>query len=465
MHLVEAGPHRLLLDCGLTRGPDEADRRRNRHFPFDPAGLTAVVLSHAHVDHCGNLPNLVRQGFRGPIYCTPATRDLVAVMLADSARFQEDAAVVVGAAGRGSWGLAPLAGDRFVGRPRGDAGPLYTRQDASQAVLQCHTVDYGVPQAINADVELRFVDAGHILGSAMVTLKLHHAGRDHSITFTGDLGRRGLPFLRDPSPVPAADLVICESTYGGRTHDTLEGMAARMSDVVQRTAARGGKVLIPAFSLGRTQVVVHYLRRWMRQGVLPRLPLYVDSPLAAEISGVYRRHESALLSSLELLGAAPGGGGPEEGPEPEYLLSPEEGKERTSRRDPCVVVASGGMCDGGRIMQHLRHHVDDPRSSVVLVSYQAPHTVGSRLLEKRPTVRFHGRNWNKWVEVVELNGFSGHADQNDFGALLGPAAGSTGRVRLVHGEPEQAEALAASLRKQGFADVGVPALGEMVSAA
>jgi metallo-beta-lactamase family protein len=458
MHLVEAGPTRVLLDCGLVRADggnrDEA-RQRNRTFPFDPASLTAVVLSHAHVDHCGNLPNLVRQGFRGPIYCTPATQDLIAVMLADSARIQEEDAHLAGIVHGGH-----DAGGARRGGFRGHHGlatPLYTRQDACQTVEQCVTVPYGERAGITDACEVRFVDAGHILGSATVALKLRHGGREHRITFTGDLGRRGLPFLRPPSPVPAGDLVICESTYGGRTHDTVEGMARKLSAVVRRTVARGGKVLVPAFSLGRTQLVLYYLRRWMRDGVLPRLPIYVDSPLAARIGDVYDQHPDDLLPPDEPT--------QNDVPPAQYLQTAEESHEVTTQRDPCVIVASGGMCEGGRIVRHLRQHVDDPRSSIVLVSYQAPHSIGAHLLERRPTVRFHGRNWNKWVEVVELNGFSGHADQNDFLALLGSAAADTGRVRLVHGEPEQAEALAASLRQHGFPDVAVPRREETVSVA
>jgi metallo-beta-lactamase family protein len=430
MHLVQVGPHRLLLDCGLVRGRRDEARRLNSHFPFDPATLDAVVLSHAHVDHCGNLPNLVRKGFLGPIYCTPATRELAAIMLADSGRVHEDDAVVAG----------------IVGGPRGDGpAPLYTRGDARRAIEQFVPVPYDTDFAVNADVQLRFLDAGHILGSAVTVLTLAHAGRTHRITFTGDLGRRGLPFLRPPPLVPAADLVLCESTYGGRRHDSLEAMAAKMGGVVRGALARGGKVLIPAFSLGRTQLVLHFLQRWMRDGALPRLPIFVDSPLAAEIAAVYHRHTDAI-ESLPAAGLPP----------VHYFRSPEQAREVSMLPEPCVIVASGGMCEGGRIMQHLRLHLDDPRTSIVLVSYQAPQSLGAQLLQLRPTVRFHGRNWNKWAEVVSISGFSGHADQDDFLALLGPAAGDTGKVRLVHGEPPQAEALADGLRQAGFADVAVP---------
>lgn len=430
MHLIEVGSRRLLLDCGLVRGRRDEERLRNARFPFDPTTLDAVVLSHAHTDHCGNLPNLMRQGFSGPIYCTPATRDLAAVMLADSARIHEDESVVANI-------VAPA--------PRDESSTVSARGEARRVIDHCVPIPYDCDFAIGDDVQLRFADAGHILGSALSVLTFAHDGRTHRLTFTGDLGRRGIPFLRPPSPVPAADLIICESTYGGRRHDTLDAMAVKMSKVVRAVLARGGKVLIPAFSLGRTQVVLHFLQRWMRDGVLPHLPIYVDSPLAAEIAGVYQRHGEAF-EHLPAAGLPP----------VHYFRSPEEAREVSMLAEPCVLVASGGMCDGGRIMQHLRLHLDDPRCSIVLVSYQAPQSLGGQLLQLRPTVRFNGRNWNKWAEVVSISGFSGHADQDDFMTLLAPALGKTGKIRLVHGEPPQAEALANGLRQLGFADVAVP---------
>src|SRR5262249_11080181 len=252
MHLVEVGSQRLLLHCGLMRGHRDEARQRNTRFPFDPATLDAVILSHAHVDHCGNLPNLIRQGFRGPIYCTPATRDLTALMLADSARIQEEDALVA----------------RLTSRPESPPhGPVYTRQHAVQTIHQCIPVNYGTPTALNDAMQLSFLDAGPLLGSAICVLDVADEGRTWRIVFTGDLGRRGIPFLREPTPVPAGDLLISESTYGGRRHDTLEGMAAKMADAVSRTLARGGKVFIPAFSLGRTQIVTHFLQHWMREGL------------------------------------------------------------------------------------------------------------------------------------------------------------------------------------------------------
>jgi metallo-beta-lactamase family protein len=433
MHLLESGPYRVLLDCGMTRGTHE-ERSRNRDFPFDPTTIDAVIVSHAHVDHCGNLPTLVHQGFTGPIYCTPPTRDLLALMLADSARIQEDDARVAAVIG----GARPSPERK-----------LYGRRDVDAVTERVIAVDYDTAFDLNPDIRLQFIDAGHILGSAIVSLTLLHGGREHRLTFTGDLGRRGLPFLRNPSAVPAADLIICESTYGGKTHDTLEGMARKMAAVVKRTAARGGKVLIPAFSLGRTQVVLHYLRRWMADGVLPPLPLYVDSPLATDISLVHDDYAEYFEGKTE-------------GVPVEYLLDSDDARLVTTEDGPAVIIASGGMCEGGRILNHLKHHIDDPRSALVMVSYQSPTSLGAKLLEKAPTVRFHGRKWNKWIELEQINGFSGHADQADFEALLGGAVGRTSKVRLVHGEVEQALALEARLGKMGFGDVDIPRREEVV---
>ncbi len=435
MHLVEVGEQRLLLDCGQFRGEGDEARYRNGQFPFDPSSLDAVIVSHAHADHCGNLPNLVRQGYQGPIYCTPATRDLMAVILGDSARINDEDTFV----------------NQVIGRPGRSS---YSRLDADLTIRQCLALPYEQLVDISPTVQLRFIDAGHILGSAMVQLRMGQAGRTYSITFTGDLGRRGLPFLSEPAEVPASDLVICESTYGGKRHDTVEQMAHKLSVVVRRTVARGGKVLIPAFSLGRTQIVVHYLQRWMREGLLPWLPIYVDSPLAMDIAQVYQQHASAFHA-----------GGEDGELDVHYVQSAEESRELSQSRDPFVLVASGGMCDGGRILQHLKYHIDDPRSTLVLVSYQSPYSLGARLMEKKPTVRFHGRTWNKWLDVVQMNGFSGHADHDDFLTLLAPLAGQARQVRLVHGQLPQAEALAAGLRELGFADVAVPQQDEVVSLA
>jgi metallo-beta-lactamase family protein len=441
MHLVEVGDRKILLDCGSDRRK-RSDGRTPPSFPFAPAEVDAVILSHAHIDHCGNLPNLVKQGFTGPVYCTPPTRDLLAVILANSARFQEEEAVVLS----------------IVGSSDASATPAFTRGDAGRVLYNCVGVPYEKPTEILPGVELRFVEAGHILGAAMVALRIEHAGRESTLTFTGDLGRRGVPFVRPAAPIPLADVVLCESTYGGTTHEPLEQMARTMSDVVRRTVERGGKVLIPAFSLGRTQLVVHYLQQWARAGLLPRLPVYVDGSLAPELAEVHRRHLDCLDPEAARQIAEAGGGH-----DVRHIRSREESEEMSVRRGPCVIIAPSGMCDGGRILHHLKNHLDDPRCSVVLVSFQAPGTLGEKLLEPRPTVRFHGRDWNLWADVVKLEGFSGHAGHDDLMAALTPLLGRTKRIRLVHGEVDRAEALATALRHAGFDDVSAPFTGESVS--
>jgi metallo-beta-lactamase family protein len=271
------------------------------------------------------------------------------------------------------------------------------------------------------------------------------------------LGRPALKFLRPPAPLPSADLIICESTYGGRSHQSPHELAAKLQDVVRTTVERGGKVLIPAFSLGRAQLVVHYVRQWMAEGKLPHVPIYVDSPLAADIAEIHDMYPEHLAQS--------GHSTLEQAVAVRYVRRCEDSRELSRRREACVLVASGGMCEAGRILNHLENNLDDPRNSVVLVSYQAPGSLGHKLLERGPAVHFRGRRWNKWADVVDLNGFSGHADQRDLANFFRPLIGDRPRVRLVHGELEQAEALARTLRAEGIEDVMIPRREETVRVA
>jgi metallo-beta-lactamase family protein len=275
MHQLDAAGRTFLLDCGLFQGHREESRRRNQEFPLRPKDIDAVLLSHAHIDHCGNLPNLVRQGFVGPVYCTPATRALAAVMLGDAAKVQEEDA-------------AYLNRKRQKGEPKVE--PLYDGRDVYRTLRQLESVPYGTPTVVAKGVEATFVDAGHLLGSAMIGLRLDGPNGERRLTFTGDLGRRGLPILRDPAAVPPADLLISESTYGGHTHEPVEETAERLGQVVKETVDRGGKLLIPAFAVGRTQTVVYFLHQLVKAGRLPDIPIYVDSPLAARATEVFRSH-------------------------------------------------------------------------------------------------------------------------------------------------------------------------------
>ncbi len=445
MHLVETAKRCLLLDCGLFQGHRAEAHQRNSHFPFSPQHIAAVILSHAHLDHCGNLPNLVKSGFRGSIYCTPATRDLLAIMLADSARIQEEDADY-------------LNHKRERGEPKIE--PLYDQHDVVATLRLCHAVPYNRPFYLGRGIEAVFVDAGHLLGSAMVSLHVRQDDREASLTFTGDLGRRGQPILRDPAPVPECDLLISESTYGGKRHDPPELLAEHLGEIVQRTYARGGKLLIPAFSLGRTQTVLYQLHQLVAAGKLPNLPVFVDSPLAMAATEVFRLHPECFSDeTLRLLDTAPDlfGGG-----QIHYVRSVEESKALNQRSEPCIIIAASGMCEAGRILHHLKHNIEDPRNTVLLVGFQAPNTLGRRLVEHQPQVRVLNRLLSLRAEVVTLNGFSSHADQDDFLASLGPLAHKTKKVRLVHGEPERAAALAQALKGAGFADVAAAEQGEVV---
>jgi metallo-beta-lactamase family protein len=441
MHLVEAEGRRILLDCGLNQGRSDDARQRNSQFPFHPRQIDAVILSHAHIDHSGNLPSLVRQGFRGPIYCTAPTRDLLTVMLADSARIQEEEA----------------AHENIRQRYREPwREPLYTQTDVAAATGLAEAIPWRSKREILRGVQLTLLNAGHVLGSAMVHLTFASGG---SVTFTGDLGRRGMPVLKSPDPVPPANVVICESTYGGEVHQPVTQATAQLIEIVQRTSARGGRVLIPAFSLGRTQLIVHQLCAAMRAGELEWMPIHVDSPLAADISDVYRRHAEGLRSEarqdLEFLG----------GKWVRYIREFEQSLRLSQNPEARIIVASSGMCEAGRILHHLKNAIDDPRCAVALVSYQAAGTTGRKMLDRGPTVRFLGKDWNKWAEITRLEGFSAHADQPDVLAYLQPLLGKAGKICLVHGENERAEALAAALRDQGWPDVCMPSVGDRVELA
>jgi len=444
MHLLEAGKQKVLLDCGLYQGKRDEARQRNAKFPFTPSRIDAVLLSHAHIDHCGNLPTLIRQGFDGPIYCTPATRDLLAVMLVDSAKIQEEDATHLNIL-------------RNFAEPLVE--PLYSRAEVDQVLTQCVGIEYGKPRAISGNLRFTFIEAGHVLGSAMVHIEADTPAGPRSLTFTGDLGRRHLPLLRPSAPIPAADVLVCESTYGNRLHEDPEHTRTKLYAAINRTIEREGKVLIPAFSLGRTQLVIHYLQEGIRTGKIPRVPVYVDSPLAANITEVYTMHPECLSDESQEQMKVDGILG---GNLVEYIRDFEDSLRTSQRNSPMIVVASSGMCDAGRIMHHLKQHVDDPRCTVILVSFQAPGTTGRRLLEKSPKVKFMGKEWNKWIEVVHLDGFSAHADRDDFLEYLQPIAGKVGATRLIHGERDQADALAQTMRDMGFSDVSVPVAGDVV---
>lgn len=446
MHQVEACGSSLLLDCGLFQGRRADSIARNRQFPFRPKDIDAVLLSHAHIDHCGNLPNLVRQGFAGPVYCTPATRALAAVMLGDSAKIHEEDAAYF---------------NRHRQQDEPKIEPLYTGRDVYRTLLRLQAVNYDTPVTVAQGLQTTFVDAGHLLGSAMIHLRIDGADGERSLTFTGDLGRPEVPILRDPAPVPPGDLLISECTYGGHTHEPVEETAERLGEVVRRTADRGGKVVIPAFSVGRTQTIVYFLHQLHNAGRLPNLPVYVDSPMAVRATEVFRTHPECfddatlrlLREDVDLFGER----------RIKYVEKVHESIALNGRREPCIIISASGMCEAGRVLHHLAHNIEDARSTILIAGYQAAETLGRRLVERYPEIRIFGRLYALKAEVVVLNGLSSHADHGDLLRSLGPLAATTGRVRLVHGEMERAEALADGLRALGFTDVAIPERGECVT--
>jgi metallo-beta-lactamase family protein len=446
MHQVDACGQSLLLDCGLYQGRRAESRIRNQKFPFRPRDIDAVLLSHAHIDHCGNLPNLVKQGFSGPIYCTPATRALAAVMLGDAAKIHEEDADYL---------------NRQRNRDEPAVEPLYDGRDVYRTLLRLRAVPYDTPFAVESGLEAQFVDAGHLLGSAMIRLRGEGPSGEWSLTYTGDLGRLGLPILRDPAPIPPADLVISESTYGGHRHEDVEETAERLGDVVRRTAERGGKLLIPAFSVGRTQTIVYFLHQLMNAGRLLGLPIFVDSPMALRATEVFRAHPECFdETTLQLLREHPDLFGEQH---VRYVDKVHESIALNDRREPCIIISASGMCEGGRVLHHLKHNIEDRRCTVLIAGYQAADTLGRRLVERQPEVRILGRMLALKAEVVVLNGLSSHPDHDGLLASLGPLADKACQVRLVHGEPERAAALAEGLREAGFTDVMVPEGGESAS--
>ncbi|MBI3268299.1 MAG: MBL fold metallo-hydrolase [Planctomycetes bacterium] len=442
MHLLEVGGRRILLDCGLYQGRRAEAYERNRNFSFDPASVDAVVLSHAHLDHCGNLPTLVKRGFRGTIYCTAATADLSRYLLQDSGHVQQSDCEF-------------LNKKRRPGEPL--AEPLYTLEDAIASLSHFVGVPYNRAFTVAPGVEVTFLEAGHILGSAQVVLALTENGRSLRLAFTGDLGRKAFPVTRDPEPLPLSDVLITESTYGNRLHSEVSDVQGALLAAVKRAAARGGKIVCPAFALGRTQGLVSILHDLFDQGKLPPIPIFVDSPLATNLTHVFTLHPECL--DAETLAKMRGAGDPFGFARLTYVSSAEDSKKLNDRPGPFMVISSSGMCEAGRIIHHLKHSVEDPKNLILFVGFQAEHTLGRRLAEGAKTAKLYGVEHTVRAEVVRIDGLSAHADRDDLIASV-RAAGGSPRVFVVHGEEAQALELAASLRRTGLARVDAPVRGE-----
>jgi len=443
-HLLRFGQRSWLFDCGLYQGHRDEAERVNRTFRLDPAELDAVVLSHAHLDHTGNLPTLVSQGFHGSIHATPATADLCRVMLPDSAFLMERDIEHV---------------NRQGGRGRPQRRPLYTMADVEATLSRLQVHGYHEPWELFDGVRVQYHDAGHILGSALTTFEIRSGGRTLRLGMSGDVGRPDRPILRDPEIHPGVDALVTESTYGNRLHPDAMENERLLAEAVVRTAARRGRVLVPAFAVGRTQELVATLHVLCERGQVPDLPIFVDSPLASHATEVFVRHpecfDAETSRRFESEHGAPFGF-----KRLRFVPSAEESRALTERRDPCIIISASGMCEGGRILHHLQHGLGDARNTVLFVGFQAEGTLGRRLRDGAEVVSLFGEPVRRRAEVVALDGFSAHADQRelvDWAARLAPAPR---RVFLVHGELEPAGVLAEKLKQRVDAEVRIPTLGE-----
>jgi len=440
-HILRVNGHTVLLDCGMFQGRRSETREKNARLPCPIDEIDAVVLSHAHIDHAGRLPFLTRHGYGGPIYCTAATRDLSAVMLADSAHIQEKDA-------------------EFLARRKQEViEPLYGMRDATRAVDRMVGLSYDTWFDVVPGVRATFTDAGHILGSASVVLECTEGSTTKRLVFSGDVGRNGLPIIRDPHP-PAggADVVLLESTYGNRDHASVEGARAQLARVITETAKRGGKVLVPAFSVGRTQELVYDLHVLTRAGAIPQIPIIVDSPLAIDATTVFAMHPEIFDQTEDLVQKV---AHLFEFTQVRYTREASESKALNSQHGPMIIIAASGMAEAGRILHHLTHNAADPRTTILIVGFQAEHTLGRRIVERVPVIRVFGEEIPLRARVEVLNGYSAHGDRAELQRWLdavraGNAGGAAPAVYLVHGEPEAQDAFAAQLRAAGYPSVGTP---------
>jgi metallo-beta-lactamase family protein len=449
MHVLTVGGRTILLDCGIYHGRRDEARERNSTFPFDPAQIDAVVLSHAHIDHSGNLPTLVKEGFNGPIYCTKATKSLCEVMLKDSGHIQEKDI-------------------EFINRKHRKKGlpllkPLYTQEDVDETLPLFKGVDYATTFQVIEGVEARFEDAGHILGSAAVGLTLKENAKTITLAFTGDLGRPKLPILRDPIFIGDADYLISESTYGGRFHAPVAAMEDQLLDPLLRGLERKAKMIIPAFSVGRTQEIVYVLHNLSVQGKIDHIPVFVDSPLSVNVTEVFRKHRECFDDETWKIINAPSNNDPFGFERLTYIKDVIQSKELNERKGPFIVISSQGMCEAGRVLHHLSNSVRDPKNMVIIVGYQADHTLGKKIVMKEPMVNIFGEPHELKAEVVVLNSFSGHADRNELMDYIGKF--DKKRLKqsfMVHGDVDQSEKLASGMTDAGFARVSVPSRGDTV---
>ncbi|MEE8359831.1 MAG: MBL fold metallo-hydrolase [Candidatus Omnitrophota bacterium] len=445
MHLVSTGKSQVLLDCGLFQGHREEFYSINSNFPFNPQSLDACVLSHAHIDHCGNLPTLIKRGYRSSIYSTPATRDLCRYMLPDSGYVQQEDIKYVNKI------------NRRKGLP--SRRPLYIKKEAEQSLKYFRPVEYHKSFALSSDVVLTFFDAGHILGSAISVLDVKTHRGVVRIGYATDLGRYGMPLLRDPEVPKGMDYLIIESTYGGRKHGSIKDVEKNLADTINRTVKRGGKIIIPSFALERTQLIVFFISELMKKGKIKKIPIYVDSPLAVNLTQVFRQNwmyfdditREAFSKKEDPLGYG----------NITYVTKVNDSKRLNSDTRPMIIISASGMCENGRILHHLKNNIENPNNTILIVGFMARNTLGRRIVEGNKLVRIFGRVCKLKAEVAVFDAFSSHADETGLLEYVVSGKERLKQIFIVHGEKEQSEALKRRLKRLNL-KVSIPSKGEQV---
>jgi metallo-beta-lactamase family protein len=439
-HLFTSGKQRLLLECGLFQGHRAEAEHTNRNLPFKAREINWCVISHAHIDHVGNIPNLVKYGFRGPILMTQGTAALSRLLVEDSAHIQE-------------------SDIRYLNKKLREKGeppkePVYTVKDAEESLKYIESMPYAKPRKLGP-YKVVLHDAGHILGSALVDLEVE----GKRVLFTGDLGRKKMPIINDPVQVVEADYLIMEATYGNRKHGDYRDVDTRLAEIVNRVYSRGGRIVVPAFAVERSQEIVYTLNRLRQNNRIPDVPVYVDSPLASRVTEVYRNYPQyydaeamEMLNGHQYLFDFPG---------LRYVETVEESKALNLSKEPCIIISAAGMCEAGRVLHHLKHSVEDPKNMVLIVSFQAENTLGRRIVERQPVVRVYGEEHPLRAEVEVMDEFSAHADHDALVQYV--SAMNVSRLKkvfIVHSELEAAEAMVEPLKALGVREVVIPEIGE-----
>ena len=443
MHLLHIDGKTISMDCGLFQGRRIDAAEKNRQFPIRSDQIDSVLLSHAHIDHSGKLPALVKHGFTGPIYATPATVDLCHIMLADSAHIQQED--------------ARFWNEKRARTPKDEIQPLYGAEDAKQACKQFKPTPYNERFQFAEDCYATFIEAGHILGSACIFVEIE-GPKPVKLLYTGDLGRSNVPILRDPTnPLPDVDYVITETTYANRRHNNPTHMKEQLVQIIEQTRAAGGKVIIPSFSVGRTQTVAYYLTRALSEGMLDPIPIYVDSPLSVNATEVFKKHPECYDEAASDFWQAKGDIFGQ--PKITYITDVNDSKALNNRDEPCVIIASSGMCEAGRIKHHLKNNVEDEANTVAIVGFMAQNTLGRRIVERREELKIYGRMYRLHCRVEIMSGFSAHADRDELTKSLAPLAPKLKAAFCVHGEGPQPEAMKQIFHDSGCEQVHIPAPG------